>query len=134
MYRAVSALEEGLLAAAPADLGFDARAAAEQRAPAVSVSQDGNGTGTNDRALYPEAAVEIEEGVHKLETLLGAVVDRNFDKTEIYILRNILSVPEELVRWVRLSGYEVCFAVRCRLCNVAVTPEDQSGEIASKRE
>jgi kinetochore protein Mis12/MTW1 len=33
-------------------------------------------------------------------------VDRNFDKFEIYILRGVLNVPEELVPWVRLGHYE----------------------------
>jgi kinetochore protein Mis12/MTW1 len=34
-------------------------------------------------------------------------VDRNFDKLEIYVLRNVLHVDEELVPWVRLGHYEV---------------------------
>lgn len=33
-------------------------------------------------------------------------MDRNFDKLEIYMLRNILTVPEELVPWVRLGCYD----------------------------
>jgi hypothetical protein len=54
-----------------------------------------------------EAKQEIDEGLHKLETLLNSTVDKNFDKFEIYVLRNILSVPPELVNWVRLSHYDV---------------------------
>ena len=34
-------------------------------------------------------------------------MDKNFDKFEIYVLRNILSVPADLVNWVRLSHYNV---------------------------
>jgi len=45
--------------------------------------------------------------VHKLETLLEANIDRNFDKLEIYVLRNVLCVPDDLVRWVRLAHYDV---------------------------
>jgi kinetochore protein Mis12/MTW1 len=44
--------------------------------------------------------------LHKLETLLESNVDRNFDKFEIYILRGVLNVPEELVPWVKLGHYE----------------------------
>lgn len=47
--------------------------------------------------------------MHQLETLLEATVDKNFDKLEIFVLRSILSVPEELVEWIRLGHYEVSF-------------------------
>ena len=60
-----------------------------------------------EEAEIPAAKQEIEEGLHKLETLLNSTVDKNFDKFEIYVLRNILSVPADLVNWVRLSHYEV---------------------------
>ncbi|KAJ9638302.1 hypothetical protein H2201_008582 [Coniosporium apollinis] len=95
--RAVDSVEAGLLSADPAVLGFAARAAAENVIP----DTDGEGN-----VVYPEARKEIEEGVHKLETLLEATVDKNFDKLEIYVLRNVLTVPEELVGWVRLAHYE----------------------------
>lgn len=38
-------------------------------------------------------------------------VDKNFDRLEIWTLRNVLCLPrgeEELVNWVRLGHYEVC--------------------------
>lgn len=57
--------------------------------------------------MYPEAKLEIENGLHQLETLLEANVDKAFDKFEIYVLRNILTVPEDLLAWVRLKHYEV---------------------------
>ncbi len=98
--RAVDSVETGLLEAEPAVLGFAARAQAENVIP----DTDGEGN-----VVYPEARKEIEEGVHKLETLLEATVDKNFDKLEIYVLRNVLTVPEELVPWVRLAHYEVCY-------------------------
>lgn len=44
--------------------------------------------------------------MHQLETLLEAKIDKNFDKLELYVLRNILSVPPEVRDWVRLSHYE----------------------------
>ncbi|EKG12443.1 Centromere protein Mis12 [Macrophomina phaseolina MS6] len=94
--RAVDAVEAGLLETPPSRLGFAAKAAAEGTIP----DTDGEGN-----ALFPDARREIEEGVHQLETLLEATVDKNFDKLEIYLLRNVLTVPEELVPWVRLPHY-----------------------------
>ncbi|CCE65822.1 hypothetical protein TPHA_0N00420 [Tetrapisispora phaffii CBS 4417] len=40
---------------------------------------------------------EIKIGVGKLETLLEYSVDKNFDKFELYVLRNILRIPNELL-------------------------------------
>ena len=40
---------------------------------------------------------EIRIGVAQLETLLENSVDRNFDRLEPYVLRNILHIPEELI-------------------------------------
>ncbi|KAB2577588.1 putative mis12 domain protein [Lasiodiplodia theobromae] len=95
--RAVDAVEAGLLETPPSRLGFAARAAAENTIP----DTDGEGN-----PLFPDARKEIEEGVHQLETLLEATVDKNFDKLEIYLLRNVLTVPEDLVPWVRLAHYQ----------------------------
>lgn len=38
---------------------------------------------------------EIKSGVAKLESLLENSVDKNFDKIELYVLRNVLRIPEE---------------------------------------
>jgi len=90
--RAVDAAEEGLLAADPAQLGFPKP----------------KGDGADADEVRDAARVEIEEGVHQLETLLEANIDRNFDKFEIMMLRNILAVhPPELVPWIRLPHYDV---------------------------
>lgn len=51
--------------------------------------------------------MEVEDGVHRLETLLEATVDLNFDKLEIYALRNILCVEKELIPHVRLAHHKV---------------------------
>lgn len=96
---AVDAVESGLLSADPETLGFDTKAAAENRPPGTT-DEDG-------RPVYPEMRMEIEEGVHELETLLAANVDRNFDKFEIFALRNIFAVDGELAPWIRLRHYEV---------------------------
>ena len=52
--------------------------------------------------------MELENGVHQLETLLESTVDKSFDKFEIYTLRNILTIPDDLAPWMRLAHYEVC--------------------------
>lgn len=83
-------------------MGFGERYAAESRVP----TQDEDGV-----AVYPEAKLEIEEGVLKLETLMENAVDRNFDRLEIWTLRNVLCLgrgEEELARWVRVGGDVVC--------------------------
>ncbi|CUS20805.1 LAQU0S01e15038g1_1 [Lachancea quebecensis] len=40
---------------------------------------------------------EIKIGIAKLETLWENSVDRSFDKLELYILRNVLHIPQELI-------------------------------------
>jgi kinetochore protein Mis12/MTW1 len=41
-----------------------------------------------------------------LETLLENGVDKRFDAFELYVLRNILVVPQDLVGWVRLAHHK----------------------------
>lgn len=50
--------------------------------------------------------VEIETGTQQLETLLCSNIDRNFDKFELYVMRNILTIQPEDVDWVYLKHYE----------------------------
>jgi kinetochore protein Mis12/MTW1 len=110
----LTSLETGLLTIPPEELGFKA---------VKSLGENGA-----EEVEFPDAKQELEEGLHKLETLLYSAVDKNFDKFEIYVLRNILSVPAELVNWVRLSHYEVGCAPQqqlslptdsaCRTCRI----------------
>ncbi|KAI1126703.1 Mis12 protein-domain-containing protein [Nemania abortiva] len=96
--RALNSVEQGLLNASPATLGFKAPKSQSQ-----SQSQQ------DDAADSPaeRAKNEVEAGTHQLETLLCASIDRNFDKFEIYVLRNIFTVrPPELCNWIRLSHYD----------------------------
>lgn len=88
----MNSLETGLQSTQPERLGFK-----------VSKPQEGQ---KGEVLEYSEARQEIEEGLHQLETLLSATVDKNFDKFEIYVLRNILSVPHDLTRWVQLRHYQ----------------------------
>ncbi|PLB33435.1 MIND complex subunit MTW1 [Aspergillus candidus] len=96
IYQAISSLESGLLSTPPERLGFGH---AQNGSTIPDTDEDGN-------VVYPEAQLEIENGLHQLETLLESTVDKAFDKFEIYLLRNILTVPEDLLGWVRLKHYE----------------------------
>ncbi|KAI0841586.1 Mis12 protein-domain-containing protein [Hypoxylon sp. FL0890] len=95
--RALNSVEQGLLNAPPATLGF--------KPPKASSRKDADAQQQLDPA--EAAKMEIESGTHQLETLLCASIDRNFDKFEIYVLRNILCVrPPDIRTWMRLSHYE----------------------------
>ncbi|XXH05123.1 hypothetical protein Hte_011547 [Hypoxylon texense] len=98
--RALNSVEQGLLNAPPATLGFK---------PPKTSRRGGGGDGGDGADAEPAelARMEIEAGTHQLETLLCASIDRNFDKFEIYVLRNILCVrPADVRNWMRLSHYE----------------------------
>lgn len=66
-----------------------------------------------DETLHPKHDAvfpldEINLGAAELETLLVSHVDKNFDKFELYTLRNILTIPMDLVEggWIRLKHHE----------------------------
>ena len=46
---------------------------------------------------------EIEIGMGKLESLLESTIDKNFDKFELYCLRNIFNIPKDLIPYIQLS-------------------------------
>ncbi|KAL6720580.1 hypothetical protein ACLMJK_002504 [Lecanora helva] len=98
IFQAMEALENGMLQIPPRSLGFgrDHKSSASSKA-------DNNGSAN---AEYPEATSEIENGVHQLETLLESTVDKAFDYFEIWSLRNVLTIPDQLAPWMRLSHYE----------------------------
>lgn len=89
--RGVDSIEQGLKAANPSILGF------------TDQSDPSTGTLTSASDL---ANIEIENGAHQLETLLAASIDKNFDIMEVFALRNMLGIPEDLRDWVRLRHYE----------------------------
>ncbi|KAI9668539.1 MAG: hypothetical protein M1831_000978 [Alyxoria varia] len=147
VYRAVTAVEDGLTAANPTSLGFTPSQQAATNSPirqepgqepgtpsphspqkhtisSAAKSKQAQADKERERELqerqtardaavagreegeaeegqqeYSQVRVEIENGVHQLETLLEANLDKNFDRLEIFLLRNVLSVPEELVGW-----------------------------------
>jgi len=99
VFQAVNAVEAGLLSTDVEALGF---------AP-TSETQDG---GIEEQGTESAARTEIEAGIVKLESLLNATIDKNFDKLEIYTLRNLLTVSnvkedEGLENWVMLDHYRV---------------------------
>lgn len=99
IYQAIEALENGLLQIPLKSLGYGC----DHSSTTLSIaSADGEGN-----IEYPEASAEIENGVHQLETLLESTVDKAFDQFEIYTLRNILTIPDNLAPWMRLGHYEV---------------------------
>ena len=76
-----------------------------QRYPPNATTNPGGTTGTNI-GNDPEAD-EIELGTAKLETYLESVVDKSFDKFELYVLRNIFVIPFDLISegWIRLGHH-----------------------------
>ena len=72
----------------------------QQRHAAQHPARAANGGGGDDNYDDDGAAAELEEielGTAKLETFLESIVDKSFDRFELYVLRNILVVPPELV-------------------------------------
>ncbi|KAI0016668.1 Mis12 protein-domain-containing protein [Xylariomycetidae sp. FL0641] len=98
--RALSSVEKGLLTAPPSAIGF--------KASSSNSKSKRNADATDDVEQSPaeRAKAEVENGTHQLETLLCASIDRNFDKFEIYVMRNLLCVtPHDVSDWMRLSHY-----------------------------
>lgn len=93
-YKAVDWVEQGLLETPLSNLGFSD--------PANSKEDQGL------ENLDLQVRHEIENGVHQFETLLEATIDKNFDKMEIFALRSIIAIPEDLKDWIRLRHYGVC--------------------------
>lgn len=86
-------VEQGLLRTPLSNLGF----------PDSSGGKGDQGEGD----IEDKVRHEIENGVHQFETLLEATIDKNFDKMEIFALRSIIAIPDDLKDWIRLRHYEV---------------------------
>ncbi|PSR83616.1 Mis12 protein-domain-containing protein [Coniella lustricola] len=120
--KALTSVETGLLNAPPTSIGFGKPPSSSNSANANSKSKrkrkhpgsdgdDGDGNGAPASDLTPEqiqdqANGEIAAGTHQLETLLCTSIDRNFDKFELYVMRNILCVKPEDRDWIRLGHYD----------------------------
>ncbi|KAK0253974.1 hypothetical protein LTS09_010991 [Friedmanniomyces endolithicus] len=103
VYRAINAIEEGLTAIPPTALGFSLTPTQLDSLPTEESRQD---------ALDELKATELGNGCVQLESLLNSTVDKDFDKFEIYTLRNILALghdeqeARELAEWVVLEHYK----------------------------
>ena len=74
------------------------------RAPAGKKFElDASGEGDETEELYRE----VEFGMAQVETLLENAVDRNFDAFELYVLRNVFNVTEEVDGYLRLGHHQV---------------------------
>ena len=106
VFRAVNAIEDGFSGYPSEHLGFQL-----SKAQAATLASDE----ARQEVLDELKQVEVDNGIVQLETLLNATVDKDFDKFEIYTLRNILAVghdEENLAGWVRLDHYQGVDAVR----------------------
>lgn len=88
-YGSIESVERVMHSVAPETLGFRCR------------------PGADDGLLADAEEAEFQNGFHKLTTLLENSIDRNFDRFELFVLRNILVVREDLVGWVRLEHHKV---------------------------
>ncbi|KAK5726063.1 hypothetical protein LTR15_004255 [Elasticomyces elasticus] len=86
VYRAINAIDEGLSAIPAATLGFTYAAA-----PTDSVASET----TVQETLDEMKATELGNGLVQLESLLNSTIDKDFDKFEIYTLRNILALGHD---------------------------------------
>lgn len=96
LYTSVESVESFVFSQSPEVLGFTP-------APGTIPDTDGDG----NVLFSPTEEDELQRGIHQLETLLETAVDRNFDGFELFVLRNILVVREDLVKWVQLPHHKV---------------------------
>lgn len=60
-------------------------------------------------------------------------MDKNFDKFEIYVLRNILSVPADLTNWVQLQHYQGITSMPPENAPTSETIQMQRRKLAASR-
>ncbi|KAK4123605.1 hypothetical protein N657DRAFT_572366 [Parathielavia appendiculata] len=104
--RALHSIEQGLLNAPPVSLGFRP---SSKHAPRQHHQQQNAGAGgieDEEETYRRRHREEIETGTHQLETLLWASIDKNFDRFEIYVMRNILCLRPGEMEWLRLGHYD----------------------------
>ncbi|CAI5759008.1 unnamed protein product [Candida verbasci] len=70
-----------------------------------------NGTEEVERHLiskFPQNQKEIKDGIFRLEEIMESEIDFNFDKFELYVLRNIFNIPKDLVEegWIKLKHHQ----------------------------
>ncbi|KAL0931935.1 mind kinetochore complex component [Colletotrichum truncatum] len=90
-------VEQGLSRAPPKALGFEKALKQKKKKPSAGEPQAN---------IEETAKLEIIDGVHKLETLLCAAIDKNFDMYELYVMQNILGIQPSHRNWMRLAHYD----------------------------
>lgn len=105
--RALTSIETGLLQQSPASLGFRRKPRPSKKSTR-SKKKDPVQLSEVTPEVEPEEAarIEIENGTAQLETLLCASIDKNFDKFEIYVMRNILCIKPDDRDWIHLAHYQ----------------------------
>ncbi|KAF6843773.1 mind kinetochore complex component [Colletotrichum musicola] len=93
-------VEQGLSNAPPKALGFEKALKQKKKAKGSAADDDAAAN------VEETAKLEIVDGVHKLETLLCAAIDKNFDKYELYVMQNILGIQAGQRNWMRLAHYD----------------------------
>lgn len=131
LYRCTDAMENFLRAKYPKGT---------TRLPKEAVDVTNNNKGDEDRkpnlrdTEEVDISEEIELGTAKLETLFESVVDLCFDKYELYVLRNLLVVPKDLINdgWFRLEHQkDLDFSV---LGEVEQVRKEAKDELRAKRQ
>ncbi|PVU86869.1 hypothetical protein BB559_006368 [Furculomyces boomerangus] len=69
--------------------------------------------------------IETDQAINKAETLLEHAIDRNFDKFEIYALRNIFNIPAGLEDYIYLPHHKI---------EKEIIPKEEQEEIQQKIE
>lgn len=114
--KALSSVETSLLNAPPQQIGFgkppntasigNSKAKRKRKQPTPPPPPEELAPELTAEEIEAQAHAEIASGTHQLETLLCTSIDRNFDKFELYVMRNILCVKPEDRDWIRLGHYE----------------------------
>ncbi|KAF3288260.1 hypothetical protein TWF970_005341 [Orbilia oligospora] len=113
VYGTVQQLENYLRSSGPSALGYVAEGSIAE------TDEDG-------KELFDDVAMnEIQQGLHMLEMLMESKVDKAYDQFEVYVLRNIFSVPPDIRDWMRLRHHDNINLIKATSINPEkdVTPE-----------
>ncbi|KAF3926837.1 hypothetical protein ABW20_dc0102250 [Dactylellina cionopaga] len=113
VYGTVQQLENYLRSSGPSALGY---------VPDGSIAE----TDEDGKELFDDASMnEIQQGLHMLEMLMESRVDKAYDQFEVYVLRNIFSVPPDVRDWMRLRHHDKINLIKAASIDPAkdVTPE-----------
>lgn len=78
----------------------------QQKNDDVILDDDADNNNSSNREKY--TIEDIQTGTATLESYLEHSINRNFDKFEIYALRNVFNIPEDLISggYIRLKHHE----------------------------